>query len=59
MEYCCKHAAKEIAATGSRLQPPGHHRYGIALIPLGDRNRCSCNEEDDRDSIDISTSKKR
>lgn len=56
---CPKHAAKGVSATGNRYQPPGHHRFGIALIPLGDRNRdCSIGYEE-RDSIDISTSKKR
>lgn len=41
-------------ATGSPLQPVGHHIYGVGLIPLGDRNRAPFEENgfEERISID-------
>lgn len=49
--------------TGNPYQNPGRHRFGIELIPLGDRKRdishYADNELIDRDSVDIGSSHRR
>jgi hypothetical protein len=54
-----RHAVKEGPATGRAHQLPGKHRFGIEMIPLGDRKRERCNQEEERGGPDISSSRKR
>lgn len=50
------HVYKGAISTGNPYQKAGKHRYGIALIPQGDRQRAVFeygeNVAEERDSID-------